>query len=57
MNTDAELHSPVRGQVGVPGSNSALDLDSAAGRVKGTRKLGEEVIPWRINHPAPMLAD
>ena len=50
--------SSVRGHVGVPSPDCALDLgERGASRVEGARKLGEEIIPRRIDHPAPMLAD
>ena len=57
VNTDAKLHSSVRGHVGVPSPDCALDLDGAASRVEGAGKLGEEIVPRRIDHPASMLAD
>src|SRR4029453_17041165 len=57
MDTDAKLHPPVRGYVGVPGPDCALDLRGAAGRIQGAGKLGEEVIPRRIDYSAPMLVD
>jgi len=57
VNTDAKLHPSVREHVGVLGSDCALNLDGAAGRIEGARKLGEEVIPRRIDYPTPMLAD
>src|SRR5262249_43992947 len=44
MKTDAKLHPSVRGHIGIPGLDYALDLDGAAGCVEGARKLGEEVI-------------
>ena len=46
VNADAKLHPSVGRHVGVPGLESALDLDGAAGRVEGARKLREEVISW-----------
>jgi hypothetical protein len=57
VNTDTKLHPSVRGHVGVPGTDCALDRDGASGRVESARELGEEVIPWRIDYPTPMLAD
>jgi len=56
MKTDAKLHPSVRGHIGIPGLDYALDLDGAAGCVEGARKLGEEVISRRIDHSASMLA-
>ena len=57
VNTDAELHSPVKGARWRYGFQSRAGSRQRADRVKGTRKLGEEVSHRRIKHPATLLAD
>jgi hypothetical protein len=57
MDTDAKLHAPVERKAGVAGLKRALYLDGGAYRVESARELGEEVVPRRVDHPAPMLED
>lgn len=57
VKTDAKLHPSGRGHVRVSNPDGTLDVDGATGRVERAWKLGQEIVPRRIDHPAPMLAD
>jgi hypothetical protein len=56
VDTDAELHSPRRGEIGVPRSEHALDLGRGAHRVERGRELRQQVVAGRVHHATPVLS-
>ena len=57
VDPDAELHSPVLGQLGVAGFDLLLHRHPALDRIHHTGKLGQDIIPGRSHHPPPVLLD
>jgi hypothetical protein len=57
MDTDAKLHAPGGRNVRVAGLERALDGDGRGYSVEGAGELREDVVPRRVDHPAPMLDD
>ena len=57
VDPDAELHSPVLGELGVAGLDLLLHRHPALDRIHDAGKLGKDIIPWRSHHSPPVLLD